>query len=210
MTNDCLPNSKGDPEVASPSRQIRAVFSNTTITVYQAYCHDIAERALQAQRFMPPFQFDRMTWIKPSFLWMMYRSGWGIKKGQERILAIEITRSGLQWCLDNACLSCFDPSIHITQSAWQQAKEQSPVRVQWDPERSIRLVRLNHRSIQIGLGGLAIERYVGKWITQIQDVTSLAHEIHRLVQSGQEETAAKLVPREIHYHAVARHLGLHG
>ncbi|WP_422570328.1 DUF4291 family protein, partial [Erwinia billingiae] len=29
-----------------------------------------------------------MTWIKPSFLWMMYRSGWGMKDpGQKRILA---------------------------------------------------------------------------------------------------------------------------
>ena len=206
MANERSQNQPEDP--AAPYRQIRAVFANATITVYQAYSDEIAEKALQAQRFMPPFQFDRMTWIKPSFLWMMYRSGWGTKKGQERILAIDITRSGFQWCLENACLSHFDPAIHTSQSAWQRAKEQSPVRVQWDPERSIRLVRLNYRSIQIGLSGPAVEKYVSEWIAQIRDATSLAHEIHRLVEAGDENAAKKLLPQEGHYPAVAPHLGL--
>jgi hypothetical protein len=38
-----------------------------------------------------------MTWIKPSFLWMMYRCGWATKPGQERVLAIQITREGFEW-----------------------------------------------------------------------------------------------------------------
>jgi hypothetical protein len=28
---------------------------------------------------VPPFKVDRMTWVKPSFLWMTYRSGWATK-----------------------------------------------------------------------------------------------------------------------------------
>src|SRR4051812_17137799 len=36
----------------------------------------MAEPALSAGTFVPPFKAGRMTWIKPSFLWMMYRSGW--------------------------------------------------------------------------------------------------------------------------------------
>jgi len=40
-----------------------------------------------------------MTWIKPSFLWMMYRSGWATKPGQEHILATQITRDGFEWAL---------------------------------------------------------------------------------------------------------------
>ena len=31
-------------------------------------------------RFVPPFSFHRMTWIKPSFLWLMHRRDWGQKK----------------------------------------------------------------------------------------------------------------------------------
>ncbi len=138
----------------------------------------------------------------------MYRSGWGTKDGQERVLAMDITRSGIQWCLESACLSHFDPAIHASETAWQQAKEQSPVRVQWDPERSIRLARLDYRSIQIGLSGPAVEKYVGDWIVRIRDVTSLAREIHGLVDAEAGTAAEKLLPQEVHYPAVASHLGL--
>lgn len=208
MTDDHSTASPDDRVRKSFHRQIRAVYTDTTITVYQAYSSQIAEPALQAQKFVPPFQMSRMTWIKPSFLWTMYRSGWGTKDGQERVLAIEIARSGFQWCLENACLSHFEPAIHASESAWQQAKEQSTVRVQWDPERSIRLARLDHRSIQIGLSGPAVAKYVGDWIAHIRDVTSLAHEIHGLVDAGAVKTAEDLLPQEVHYPAVASHLGL--
>ena len=72
-------------------RLIRAAYSARTITVYQAYSPEIADQAVRAGTFVPPFSRDRMTWIKPSFGWMMHRAGWGAKPGQERILAVEIT-----------------------------------------------------------------------------------------------------------------------
>ncbi|MFM7200125.1 MAG: DUF4291 family protein, partial [Myxococcota bacterium] len=63
-----------------PTRQIRAVYDDKTIRVYQAYSDAIADSALKHQTFVaPPFKMERMTWIKPSFLWMMYRAGWGYK-----------------------------------------------------------------------------------------------------------------------------------
>lgn len=52
-------------------RQIRANHTTDTITVYQAYPPQIALPALSAGRFVAPFSRERMTWIKPSFLWMM-------------------------------------------------------------------------------------------------------------------------------------------
>jgi hypothetical protein len=61
-------------------RQVRAVYTDTTITVYQAYSAEIAAPALRAGRFVP-FKRERMTWIKPSFLWMMYRCGWAAEPG---------------------------------------------------------------------------------------------------------------------------------
>jgi hypothetical protein len=63
-------------DVPVPERQVRALFDEETITVYQAYGHEIADAALEAGTFVPPFKRDRMTWIKPSFLWMMHRSSW--------------------------------------------------------------------------------------------------------------------------------------
>jgi hypothetical protein len=149
-----------------PKRQIRAVYDEKTIRVYQAYGDAIAEAALEAGTFVPPFRMTRMTWVKPSFLWMMYRSGWGLKDGQRRILAIDITREGFEWTLSNASLSHGD-AVDATK----------PVRVQWDPERSINLGRLDHRSIQIGLQGEAVRRYVDDWIVSITEITDLAHEV---------------------------------
>ncbi len=80
----------------TPSRQIRAVFDAETITVYQAYSPAIAAPALAAQTFVAPFKRERMTWIKPSFLWMMYRCGWASKPGQERVLAVRIIARGVR------------------------------------------------------------------------------------------------------------------
>ncbi|MEV0052428.1 DUF4291 family protein [Saccharopolyspora shandongensis] len=84
-------------------RQIRGEFDARTIVVYQAYSPAVAEPALRANRFVPPFSFNRMTWIKPSFLWLMHRSGWAQKAGQERILAVRITRQGWEEALSRPC-----------------------------------------------------------------------------------------------------------
>ena len=63
----------------TPYRQIRADCNRDSIVVYQAYGEKIAQAALKAGKFVPPFSLNRMTWIKPSFLWLMERSGWGRK-----------------------------------------------------------------------------------------------------------------------------------
>lgn len=157
-----------------PARQVRAVHDDRTITVYQAYSAAIAEPAVAAQTFVAPFKAERMTWIKPSFLWMMYRSGWGTKPGQERILAIRITRTGFEQALASACLSHYDPALHASPEEWQARKAASPVRVQWDPERDPQLNPLPWRSLQVGLSGPAVHSYLRDWITGIDDVTEHA------------------------------------
>jgi hypothetical protein len=44
---------------------------------------------------------------------------------------------------------------------------------------------------------LALEKYVGDWIVHIRDATSLAHEIHGLVNAGEVKTAENLLPLEV-------------
>ena len=73
-------------------KEIRAVYTENTIRVYQAYSPLIAKEAVERGRFGPHFSLNRMTWIKPSFLWMMYRCGWALKPGQEHVLAIDLRR----------------------------------------------------------------------------------------------------------------------
>lgn len=193
------PDAAGMSDV--PQHQIRAVYDEHRIRVYQAYSDEIADAALSRGTFAaPPFSMKRMTWIKPSFLWMMYRSGWGYKEaGQRRILAIDISRAGFDWALAHSCPSQRDPSM--TQQDWSGLKAGSPVRIQWDPERDLHLKPLPYRAIQIGIGGEAVALYVQGWILGVTDATNLARTIFELINSGDTDRAASLLPPEQPYHS---------
>ena len=59
---------------------------------YQAYNNKIVDYALAHQQLGGPnFNPTRMTWIKPSFAWVLYRSGYAKKHNQERILKIKLS-----------------------------------------------------------------------------------------------------------------------
>ena len=183
-----------------PVRQIRAVYDDKTIRVYQAYSDAIADSALEHGTFKsPPFKMERMTWIKPSFLWMMYRSGWGKKdSGQNRILAIDISREGFEWALEHSLLS-YEAKNYKDKEEWLKIKKATPVRIQWDPERDLHLQPLEHRAIQIGLTNEAVPLYVNEWIQNITEITELASEINSLIESNKIETAKRLIPNEKGY-----------
>lgn len=191
--------------------EIRALYDAQTITVYQAYAPTIAAPALQAQRFVAPFSFGRMTWIKPSFLWMMERSNWAQKSGQETVLAVRIARSGWDEALSLGVLTSHEAKVYPHASAWRAAFEAAPVIVQWDPERSLRGSDVGLNSIQVGLSRFIIEKYVTEWIVEISDVTPLVRKMHALIQSGHAEKAKKLLPNERVYEVneeVARRLNM--
>jgi hypothetical protein len=140
-----------------------------------------------------------LTWIKPSFLWMMYRCGWGAKEGQETVHAVDISRDGFEWALRHACLSSYVRGLHPDRAAWQRQVKRAPARVQWDPERDLHPRPLTHRSLQLGLSGEAVRRYADEWTVSLTDVTPLAREIHDLVDGGDADSAARLLPRERPY-----------
>ncbi|MFK4067840.1 DUF4291 domain-containing protein [Streptomyces sp. NPDC029674] len=182
------------------NRQIRALHTESTITVYQAYSPQLGVPAARTGRFPAAWKRDRMTWIKPSFLWMMYRCGWATKEGQETVLAVEITREGFDWALRNACLSHYVRGLHPDRATWKRALRRTPARVQWDPERDLHLNPLPHRSLQLGLSGEASRRYADEWTVSITDVTDRVREIHALVRDGNDLAAAsRLLPAERPY-----------
>lgn len=184
-----------------PKYQVRAVSSETTVTVYQAYAPHIGLPTVREGRFPAAWKRGRMTWVKPSFLWMMYRCGWGEKEGQQVVLALEIKRAGFEWALRNACLSHYDADVHVDHAEWRRQLEGSPARVQWDPERDLHLRPLPHRSLQLGLAGEAAHRFADEWIVGVTDVTALAHEVHGHVRAGELAAASALLPRERPYDA---------
>jgi len=179
--------------------EIRADFDRHTIVVYQAYRDAIANAALVAGKFVQPFSFGRMTWIKPSFLWLMERSNWGRKSDQQRILAVRIRRTGWDKALSEAVMTSFVPRLHRTFDEWQSRFEVTRVHVQWDPERSIHGKKLEHRSIQVGLSRRIINEYVDDWIVEINDLTPRVHKIRRLCDEGQVQRAKELLPGERKY-----------
>lgn len=152
-------------------RHILAQHDEATICVYQAYGPPIAEYAVAHQRFGGDFSYARMSWIKPNFLWMMYRSGWATKQGQERILAIALSRLFFDELLRSAVLSTRDPRCFDTEEAWRDAVASSDVRLQWDPDHDPSGRALERRAVQLGLRGNTLRRYGEQEALSIVDIT---------------------------------------
>ena len=74
-------------------RHILAQFDTDTVVVYQAYRPAIGRFAAEHGYFGGEFSLSRMSWIKPNFLWMMYRSAWATAPGQEAVLGLRISRA---------------------------------------------------------------------------------------------------------------------
>jgi hypothetical protein len=157
-------------------RHIMACFGEETIVVYQAYRESIGRFALDHQRFGGEFSMSRMTWIKPNFLWMMYRSDWARSEGQEVVLAIHLRRSAFDAYLAEAVPSSFVADLYEDEAAWKLDVKRSSVRLQWDPDHGPSGEKLQRRAIQIGLRGPAVERYVAKDIVRIEDATPFVRE----------------------------------
>ncbi|WP_418958586.1 DUF4291 domain-containing protein [Streptomyces tritici] len=185
--------------MSEPQHRVRARFTESTVTVYQAYRPELGLPAARDGRFPAAWKRDRMTWIKPSFLWMMYRCGWATKEGQETVLAVEISREGFDWALEHACLSHYVRGLHPDRASWQRELRRAPARVQWDPERDLRLRPLPYRSLQLGLAGEAARRYADEWLVSVTDVTATAHAVHALVRDGDLGGARALLPEERPY-----------
>ena len=95
---------------------ILAQFDESSIVVYQAYRSAIGKFAATQGYFGGEFSLERRSWIKPNFLWMMYRSGWGTKVNQEVTLAIRLKRSALDDILTQVVHSKFVPEIYASET----------------------------------------------------------------------------------------------
>lgn len=159
-------------------QEIRAVYSSNTIRVYQAFGRNIAEEAILIGHFGAHFRTDRMTWIKPSFLWMMYRCGWAEKENQEHVLAIDLRRDAFDYIVQHAVISTYSRNCGASKPEWKRLIEESDIRCQWDPERDVWGNALNYRTIQLGLRRQAVLNYINNWIVDISDITAFVKELN--------------------------------
>lgn len=156
----------------SEGKHIIAQTDIETITVYQAFNPQISLYAIDNQRFGGShYSTTRMTWIKPNFMWMMYRAGWATKPNQERILAIKITLNGFKEILREAVHSSFISDIYAGRETWKIQLSNSDVRLQWDPDHNPIGKKLTRKAIQLGLRGDIFNKFNEEWIRQIEDIT---------------------------------------
>ena len=199
----------------------RAEFDEEGVYVYQAFRDSIADYALAHGRFGgPDFNPARMTWIKPSFAWMLYHCGCGHRdQNQKRILKIKVPHEVMADILREC--SC------------QHGGGGSVGRVQWDPERDlwhaervtsrkgvnvetagclpdtaeadttrklivqpakIGTIAEDVRSIQIGISKELSQRYCTN-VLEILDMNDLAHAVgaaHNLTRDEEVTAAPRL------------------
>lgn len=165
-------------------RHILAQFDADSIYVYQAYRPDIAQYATENQCFGGEFSYSRMSWIKPNFLWMMYRSGWASKEGQENILAVRLKRTFFDELLRLAVPSSFEPRRFATREDWQAAVASSDVRFQWDPDHDPAGRSLERRAVQLGLRGKSLRRYGEQELLSIEDITAFVIEQRKCLRDS--------------------------
>jgi hypothetical protein len=182
-----------------PARQLRALYDAETVTVYQAYPPPVAYPAVRAGRLAPTVKHDRMTWIKPSFRTMLYRANPALNESQDRILAVQISRAGFEWALARSCPNQYDRDFCPDRDDWAKALQESPVRFQWDPERSLQTVALPYRALQVGLTAQVMDRLVEEWTVDINDVTHIARNIGERVRAGKDPIAENMLPGERPY-----------
>jgi hypothetical protein len=164
-------------------KHILATYDDTSIIVYQAYHPRIGRHAIEHQTFGGDFSMNRMTWIKPNFLWMMFRSGWGTKSNQEVTLAIRLKREGFEEILQSAVHSSYQTS-YGTHETWKKALKESSIRLQWDPDHDPFGKKLERKAIQLGLRGESVQKYVEDWIIEIDDISVFVEEQRQLIQNG--------------------------
>jgi hypothetical protein len=175
-------------------RHILAQYDNDTIIVYQAYRPSIGRYAAEHGVFGGDFSYARMSWIKPNFLWMMYRSGWGTKEGQEVTLALRLRRAFFDSLLAQAVPSSWDRDQFATQEEWSTAVGRSSVRLQWDPDHDPSGARQERRAIQLGLRGDMLEAFGQRELVEIIDLSEFVAEQWKWLSSA--GLSALLSPRE--------------
>jgi hypothetical protein len=176
-------------------KQIIGRREGENIIVYQAFNPNIAEYAVKHQQFGGDhYSFNRMSWIKPGFLWMMYRAGWASKEHQQQILAITLPLEHFKAILREATISSYDAALFATQQLWKKELEQTEVRLQWDPDHDPFGNKQERKAIQLGMKGNILKKFCTEWIVKLEDITPFVKEQYELVMT--DKIGELLVPYE--------------
>lgn len=187
---------KQEERLPKKGKHIIGQIAEDQIVVYQAFNPKISQFAVKNRKFGGShYNFERMSWIKPNFLWMMYRAGWASKEHQQNILAIWVPLERFREIFHSAVYSSFQKHIYQSEEDWKQKLKHSTVRLQWDPDHDPNGNKLERRAVQLGLRGETLRRFATEWITEIEDITDfvkdeyqkvLANELDKLIIPSEE------------------------
>ncbi|MES2775252.1 MAG: DUF4291 domain-containing protein [Bacteroidota bacterium] len=176
-------------------RQIIGSIDKENVIVYQAFNSNIARYAVTNQRFGGShYSFNRMSWIKPGFLWMMHRAGWASKEDQHKILAIHLPVIHFKHILGEATISSYNSDLFQTKEIWSEEIKRTEVRLQWDPDHDPWGNKQERKAIQIGMKGKILEKFCTEWIVKIEDITDFATSQYQHVAAN--KTDDLMVPYE--------------
>lgn len=176
---------------------IMAQYDNAKVIVYQSYRPEIGDFAVKNQYFGGEFCLNRMTWIKPNFLWMMYRNGWATKEGQKVVLAIHLKREAFERYLTKAVYSSFQKDLYKSKETWQEDVKNSSIRLQWDPDHDPYGAKLERRAIQIGIRNDEVKKYAKDDILRIEDISEYVRQEYKKVLSNELDDL--MLPEEAPY-----------
>ena len=165
-------------------RLVYADFDEDGVYVYQAFRPKTVQIAVEKGTFGKGFTFERTSWIKPSFGWVLRRTKYGSKNRMQVIAKIKLGHDSFLDLLSQSVDAHCNPDFFENEDSWTRAINTSDVIHQWDPERDIIGRRLDRQAIQIGIRGKVIRNYVSDYITGVEDVSKLAHEIGGIIKKG--------------------------
>ncbi|MBT28547.1 MAG: hypothetical protein CMO01_02720 [Thalassobius sp.] len=167
------------------------------VFVYQAFKPETVEIAVKLGTFGKGFGLDRITWIKPSFCWVLRRTKYATKNRMQGIARIKISHEAFLEILNQSVETMWNENLYPNQDNWQTEINKSDVIHQWDPERDVIGKRLNRQAIQIGIRGEVIKKYVSDYIIGVEDVSQLVREIGAVKKKGSSKYPE--IPEEKEY-----------
>ena len=172
----------------SSGKFIIAQFDHDSIIVYQAFKDSIAKFAVDNQKFGgPDYDFERMTWLKPSFLWMMYYSGWAKKENQENVLAIKMKRDGFDRILGHTVMASFSKKLYGNSNDWERKLANADTHLRWEHYYGLHGEKTERYAAKIGIKGKMLQHYNNEWIEEIQNITPYVRRQQELLEASQAD-----------------------
>ena len=178
-------------------RVIKALYDEQTIRVYHGFHDETAVDRVRFATYALNRNSRRMIWLKPSFLWAMHRCDWGEKRGQGRVLAIDIRRDGFDRILHEAVPTVFVEGQYPDIEDWKHCFNSAAAHCQWDIARDVRGRPTNELTVQFGIRDQLLQLYCDEWMVKLTDVTETVRHMRSLLEQGR--SISDLLPRETRY-----------